>query len=301
MKNLRKYGKSPFSVVVVHGGPGAAGEMAPVACELASTYGVLEPIQTAMSLEGQVEELKTVLENNADLPVTLVGFSWGAWLSFIVAARYPTIIKKLILVGSGPYEEKYAAKIQEIRLNRLSEEERIEFESVFRTLNDPMTENKDIVFARLGALASKADAYDPKIDNSEEIDCQAEIFQSVWSDAAELRSSGQLLELAKHIKCPVVAIHGDYDPHPAEGVQKPLSDILKSFRFVLLRNCGHKPWIERQAKDEFFRILKKIFFINRDIVDINFFYDIYTHLYYLIVYNTLDIYIYNFKINIVLR
>ena len=257
MENLRKYGKAPFSTVVIHGGPGASGEMAPIAHELAADMGILEPIQTATSLEGQVEELKTVLENEGGLPVTLIGFSWGAWLSFIVAARYPAVIKKLLLVGSGPYEEKYAAKIQETRLSRLSEEERTEFESIFRTLDDPAIENKDTAFARLGALASKADAYDPEIDKSEEIDCRADVFQSVWPEAAKLRSSGKLLKLANDIKCPVVAIHGDYDPHSAEGVQKPLSAILKSFRFVLLKNCGHKPWIERQARDEFFRILKE--------------------------------------------
>jgi len=256
MKNLRKYGKAPFNVVVVHGGPGAAGQMAPVAHELASTWGVLEPLQTAPSLQGQVEELRIALENNGDLPVTLIGFSWGAWLSFIVAARHPAIIKKLILIGSGPYEEKYAAKIHETRLNRLSDEERTEFESIFKTLNDSAIKDKDMVFARLGALASKADAYDPEIDNAEKIDGRADIFQSVWPDAAKLRSSGKLLKLANDIKCPVVAIHGDYDPHPAQGVQKPLSETLKNFRFILLTNCGHKPWIERQAKDEFFRILK---------------------------------------------
>jgi pimeloyl-ACP methyl ester carboxylesterase len=76
-------------------------------------------------------------------------------------------------------------------------------------------------------------------------------------DAEELRRSGKLLKYGKHIKCPVVAIHGDYDPHPALGVQKPLSAILKNFRFILLKNCGHKPWVERQAKDEFYGILKE--------------------------------------------
>jgi pimeloyl-ACP methyl ester carboxylesterase len=55
----------------------------------------------------------------------------------------------------------------------------------------------------------------------------------------------------------VVAIHGDYDPHPAEGVQGPLSAILRRFRLILLKNCGHKPWIERQARDEFYRVLKE--------------------------------------------
>lgn len=245
MKNLKKYGKPPFSVAVIHGGPGAAGEMAPVACELASGWGVLEPIQTAMSLEGQVENLKTVLENNGDLPVTLIGFSWGAWLSFIIAARYPAIVKKLVLVGSGPYEEKYAAKIQETRLNRLSEEQRTEFESIIRILGDPAAEDKNTAFTQLRALASKADAYDPITDKSETVGCRADIFQSVWPDAEELRSSSKLLKLGEYINCPVVAIHGNYDPHPAEGIQKPLSGILKRFRFVLLKNCGHKPWIER--------------------------------------------------------
>ena len=259
MENLRKYGKKPFNVAVIHGGPGAGGEMAPVAHELASGWGVLEPLQTAASLEGQVEELKTVLEKNGDLPVTLIGFSWGAWLSFIFSAKYPAFTKKLILIGSGPYEEKYAAGIEETRLSRLSEEEREEVKSIIEVLSIPEVEDKKTAFVRFGALFSKADAYNPirgEFAESEVIDYQFDVFQSVWEDAAELRRSGKLLELGKHIKCPVVAIHGDYDSHPAEGVRRPLSTILKGFRFILLRNCGHRPWIEQEAREEFFRILK---------------------------------------------
>jgi pimeloyl-ACP methyl ester carboxylesterase len=257
MKNLRAYGKAPFHVAVIHGGPGAAGEMAPVARELASGWGVLEPLQTAASAEGQIEELKTVLEKNADLPVFLIGFSWGAWLSYMVAARHPSLVKKLILIGSGPFEEKYAARIEETRLNRLSEEERTEVESLHEVLDNPTAKGKKRAFARFGALFSKADAYDPIKHESEAIDFDPDIFQSVWKEAAELRRSGKLLQLARKIRCPVVAIHGDYDPHPAEGVQKPLSAILENFRFILLAHCGHKPWIERQAKDKFREFLKK--------------------------------------------
>ena len=111
MRNLRLYGNRPFNVAVIHGGPGAPGEMAPVARELASDWGVLEPLQTATSLEGQIKELQAVLEKNGDLPVTLIGFSWGAWLSFMVAANCPTIVRKLVLVGSGPFEDKYVARL----------------------------------------------------------------------------------------------------------------------------------------------------------------------------------------------
>lgn len=257
MKNLRTYGKATFNVVVIHGGPGATGEMAPVARELSSGWGVLEPLQTAGSLEGQIEELKTVLAKNAHLPLTLIGFSWGAWLCFIFAAKHPTFTKKLILIGSGPFEEKYAARIQETRLSRLSDEDRTEVKSLREVLDNPSAEDKSAAFARFGVLFSKADAYDPIIDESEVIDFDVDMFQNVWKEASELRRSGKLLELGKHIKFPVVAIHGDYDPHPAEGIQKPLSTILKSFRFILLKNCGHKPWIEKQARDRFYEILKE--------------------------------------------
>jgi pimeloyl-ACP methyl ester carboxylesterase len=260
MNNVRVYGKPPFGLAVIHGGPGAGGEMAPVARELALGRGVLEPIQTATSLDGQVEELKQVLKTRGDPPVTLIGFSWGAWLSFIVAARCPAIVKKLVLVGSGPYEERYVAELQEARLTRLSQAEREEFEGIDRALSHPAAEDKDALLARLGALAAKADAYDPIAGGAQEadlVDARGDVFQGVWEDAARLRRSGELLDLGRRILCPVVAIHGDYDPHPAEGVQKPLASVLSRFRFILLENCGHRPWTERQARDAFYRALEE--------------------------------------------
>jgi len=73
MKNLRTYGQAPYHVAVLHGGPGAAGEMAPVAREIASAGGVLEPLQTATSLPGQIEELRMVLEQNGNRKCILGG------------------------------------------------------------------------------------------------------------------------------------------------------------------------------------------------------------------------------------
>jgi pimeloyl-ACP methyl ester carboxylesterase len=256
-KHLRKYGGAPYKVALIHGGPGAPGEMAPVARELASELGVLEPLQTVGTLAGQVEELRSVLENNAALPVTLVGHSWGAWLGYLVAARHPTLVKKLVLVSSGPFEERYAQDIMTTRLNRLTAVERNEISVLTEKLNNPTTADKDTTMARVGELMSRADAYDLLQHKDEVLAVQHHVFQSVWNDAEELRRSGKLLQLAEQIQCPVTAIHGDYDPHPAEGVRKPLSSMLKEFRFILIKNCGHTPWFERQARDEFFRILAK--------------------------------------------
>jgi pimeloyl-ACP methyl ester carboxylesterase len=257
MVNLRKYGNKPFPVAVIHGGPGAPGEMALVARELSSVVGVLEPLQTAATLEGQVRELKAVLEKHAALPVMLIGFSWGALLSFIFTARYPSYVRKLILIGSAPYEEKYALNITQTRLSRLSAEEREQALSLMQSLNDPAIQDKNTPLARLGKLLSRADAYDPLPHGDEILECRYDIYQGVWEQASELRSSGKILNLGKRIKCPVVAIHGDYDPHPSAGVVEPLSRVLKDFRFIMLEKCGHRPWLERSARDRFYNILKQ--------------------------------------------
>jgi pimeloyl-ACP methyl ester carboxylesterase len=257
MKTLRKYGNKPYRMAAIHGGPGAPGEMAPVARELSSVAGVLEPLQTATTLEGQVRELKAVLEKHAVLPLTLIGFSWGALLSFIFAAGHPSFVSKLILIGSAPYEEKYAANITQTRLSRLKEQEREQALSLMETLNNPSVADKNTLMARLGNLLSQADAYDPLPHNDDILECQYDVFQGVWEQAERLRSSGQLLELGRKIHCPVVAIHGDYDPHPSAGVVEPLSRTLKDFRFILLEKCGHRPWLERSARDRFYSILKQ--------------------------------------------
>jgi len=256
-QNLRKYGNPPFHVCLVHGGPGAVGEMAPVARELSSKFGVLEPLQTAESVHGQVEELRDVLKAKGDPPMILIGFSWGAWLSYLLAAHHPKLVRKLIFVSSGPFEEMYTKNIHRTRMSRLSEKERLEVESLMRKIEDPETDDKNELFERFGRLISKADVYDPITIESEDIRFDLDQFQKVWPEAEKLRQSGELLKLGKQIRCPVVAIHGDYDPHPAKGVQEPLSRILKDFRFVLLQKCGHKSWIERQAKERFLHVLEK--------------------------------------------
>lgn len=256
MEKFRTYGQAPYRTAVLHGGPGAAGEMAPVARELAGACGVLEPLQNETSVDGQVEELAAVLEENGVKPVTLVGWSWGAWLGFIFAARHPSVVEKLILVGSGPFEKRYAADIMKTRLERLTDSERAEVQSIMDAFHDPASGDRDALIARFGSLLSRADSYDTLDIDSEAAEVRSDIFKSVWDEAEELRRSGALLELGKSIRCPVVAIHGDYDPHPHEGVEKPLASVLQDFRFILLEKCGHTPWIERAVRERFFDILR---------------------------------------------
>lgn len=256
MKNLRRYGEEPFIVAVIHGGPGAPGGMAPVARELSKYCGVLEPLQTADTIEGQVQELEAIIKEYGSSPLVLIGHSWGAWLGYMFSAKYPSLVKKLVLVGSGPYEEKYVSMMNETRTKRLTEKEKARIKDLTGLMNDPQVLDKKGLFEEFGKIMSGVDSFRPIQNHKEAVEFQPEIFHRIMKEAIELRRSGELKEIGKNISCPVVAIHGDYDGHPVQGVELPLSEVIGDFRFILLKDCGHNPWNEYFAKDEFYEVLK---------------------------------------------
>ena len=254
--NLRIYGARPYRLVVLHGGPGAGGEMAPVARELATDWGILEPQQTAASIQGQVSELHDVIRGKADIPVVLIGWSWGATLGFIFAAHYPRLVTGLVLVSSGPFRAEYAADIMAIRQRRLPKALSQEVASLMIVLQNPAAIGEDDALRRFGEIMTQADSYDPLPPDEGPVSVRYDIYHPVSEEAARLRSSGELLRLGTQIACPVVAIHGDYDPHPWQGVAEPLAEVIGDFRLIRLSRCGHQPWRERLARDDFYLRLR---------------------------------------------
>jgi pimeloyl-ACP methyl ester carboxylesterase len=220
-----------------------------LAAGLGPLCGVLEPFQTENTVEDLLYELTETLQRFSDSPVTLIGHSWGAWLGFLFAARHPEAIRKLILVSSGPFEDRYVPLITKTRMERMGPEGRSLFQKIFES---PLS---DAQLKKIGALVAKADAFDP-LPEEKGPEPDAAQYQAVWGQAQALRTNGTLLGASKFIQCPVIAIHGAWDPHPAEGVREPLEKALKDFRFILLEKCGHEPWKERFAKEAFFKILK---------------------------------------------
>lgn len=262
MKDLpsRRYGASPCRVCLVHGGPGAPGQLAPLCADLAADCGVLEPRLTAESLEGQIEQLRAALAEEPS-PLVLAGHSFGAMISLIVAALFPDLVSRLILIGSGPMEERYALGIMQTRLSRLDPAGRAEAENLMTRLAAPDSPDKDALMSRFGRLLAKADAFDPlpeaPVMAGAGTDCRHALLVKVWPEMRALRVNGALLDMASRLRLPVTAIHGEYDPHPAEGVREPLARVLTDFRFILLPECGHQPWMERRARAAFLQALRR--------------------------------------------
>jgi pimeloyl-ACP methyl ester carboxylesterase len=152
--------------------------------------------------------------------------------------------------------------MRENRMKRLTPDEQQRFAYLADMLNRAEPAEASVYLAPLGELAARGDSYDPIASNvdlpSPSISTKAgDIYAGVWPEAASMRRTGELLRLTTRIECPVVAIHGDHDPHPIEGVQAPLTTVLREFQIVVLPKCGHTPWRERWAVDSFFEILER--------------------------------------------
>lgn len=216
---------------------------------------MLEPFQTKLTIEDQVEELREQIDRNGSKPVTLIGWSWGAWLTYIFASKYPESVKKLILISSGPFEQRYVEEMNRTRMSHLSKTDIKRLKELEEIFKQKDITNIDSLFEEFGAIYSKADTFKHNGEREEKIIPNMEVFNSIWPEAAKLRESGELLEIGKSIKCAVVAIHGDYDPHPFLGVKDPLTKVIQNFKFILLEKCGHHPWFEKHAKDKFYEVL----------------------------------------------
>ena len=181
-KSVRYYGQPPYKIAVLHGGPGAPGYMAPVARELGRSRGILEPLQTESSLDGQIAELRDQLADNADFPVTLIGSSWGAVLALFIASTGEIAIEKLVLIGSAVFDAESSAKIKEVRLGRLADTDRQWLQEIESRLNDPLETNKPEIAKEWGDIFFQTDVYDAITTDLEVIEVQCDLNTKVWSE-----------------------------------------------------------------------------------------------------------------------
>ena len=252
---VRLYGKAPYKIVLVHGGPGAIGSLKGFAQELNETLqiGVVEAIQSKYSIAELIEELYNQIKDNCSDKVSLIGHSWGAWLVALFAEKYPELIDRIILVGSGPLEDKYVSEIGARRFQNLPKEDG----AIFQRLIDNQATDEDM--EKIPNIFEKSDNYCLENREKHKADkSDSEMHNKVWSEAAGLRTSGELLTSFKNIKSKIFLIQGEIDPHPVKGVTIPLQENDVPCETYILEKCGHSPFMEKYAKDEFYKILIQI-------------------------------------------
>lgn len=257
MDQYRQYGTRLPQIVLVHGGPGAPGELRPLARILEKKgFSSLEALQSGTTIAEQVEELKVQVEESGLRSVTLLGYSWGAWLAILLAEKYPDLVDKLILVSTPPFTKEEAIEISKRRLDKLSSEQQKVVSELVSQIESENYEERVEAFRALALLFRGTDAYSLLTEREYVLEYQVDVFRSVWKEAEEKRASGEMLERFSRVRQPLIFIHGDDDPHSSTAIIGLLKNMDLDAVYYEIPNCGHSPWLERFGQFRFISIVE---------------------------------------------
>ena len=254
---VREYGTGKDSVIALHGGPGAAGDIAPLARALGKHWHVFEPFQRRsggrpLAVATHVRDLDDVIRARCGgtRPV-LVGHSWGAMLALAYAADYPTTPAALVLIGCGTFSLPARAEFEARLEARLTPADRATIAHITQTEADP-----DRRLAALGRVMTRVYGHDVERVADEVAMADAVAHEETWADMVRLQRDGIYPAAFAAIGVPVLMLHGDADPHPGRLTREDLRMYIPHLEYRELANCGHSPWLERQARDAFLETLK---------------------------------------------
>ncbi len=247
-------------VVVLHGGPGAPGDLAPLARALAGTHPVLEPWQRRadtlpegerLTVARHVDDLAALLDaEHPDAPPAVLGHSWGAMLALAFAAEHPTRVARLVLVGCGTFDEAARAVYERRCAERLREK------GVAPPTWEDAGPDDDARLAALGRFTAELDGHDLLPDEHALGPCDARGHRETWDDMLACQAAGRYPAAFAAIDAPVLAVAGAHDLHPGRLVADGLRAVVPRLRFVELPRCGHAPWRERHARDAFLELVR---------------------------------------------
>ncbi|MCU0282094.1 MAG: alpha/beta hydrolase [Acidimicrobiia bacterium] len=255
---VRCYGEKGPVVALLHGGPGAPGDMALLARALPG-FRVLEPLQrrsggAPLTVAGHVADLASVLPPAA----ALVGWSWGAMLALSFAAAHPGRVRSLALIGCGTYDSATRAAYERALASRLGEEGRRRADGLRREMDATASdEERERLLGDLGKLLGRAAACDPLPEEDEAVWVDARGHEETWADVLRLQAEGVEPAAFAAVGCPVLMLHGDEDPHPGPATFEVLRRFIPQLRYTGFPRCGHQPWAERHAREPFLAVLRE--------------------------------------------
>jgi pimeloyl-ACP methyl ester carboxylesterase len=255
---IREYGTSGPRVLVLHGGPGAPGYMAPVARGLADSFRVLEPWQRGsgsepLTVARHVADLHELVESRCgSARPALVGHSWGAMLALAYAAAHPGSAGSLVLIGCGTFDPAARARLQAIREERMDDGLRQRLERLPEEFPDP---NERLRL--MGDLILPLYSYELATTDQEVEACDARAHHETWEDMVRLQEEGVYPSAFSEIDAPVLMLHGAFDPHPGRMIRASLEPHLPQLEYREWERCGHYPWLEKAVRDEFFAVLRE--------------------------------------------
>ena len=248
-------------VIVIHGGPGMdQGYLLPGMAALAKKHQVVFYDQLGcgrstatvideshITINSFVEDIETLRKALKFEKVTIVGHSWGGMLAMYYAVKYPKNIKKLVLMNtvasSGIHD--FVEELEKRTLPSAGDFEKLKVSQEFIN-SDPQA------IAQYYRLFFQYYFHNPK--DLEKLNLQLEPkgaatgakVAKILEESIFVKYTDQHDDLQK-LKIPTLIIHGESDVIPMSAANS-MAHSIKGSKLVVLKNCGHFPYIEQPTQ-----------------------------------------------------
>lgn len=261
---IKKYGNGPTTVIFLHGGPSLFGYLEELGQALQEYCTVVEyaqrgtiehPVEESLlSIESHLEDLNQVVESClSESPPVLLGHSWGAGLALLYEAKFPTRIRKIVLMGTAPLDEVIGDSFSEEIQNRLNpqEKERLSRLQKDYDLSVTLEEKRRIKDETLEVITPVYNYDRESVKQLSRAYWDYDSFRVSIASLWKLIDAGKIPDLLKQIQVPVVSFHGEFDPIPYEPTYDFLRKNLKNFSHKSYPKAGHFIWVEPAVRDRF--------------------------------------------------
>ena len=249
------------AVIVIHGGPGMdQGYLLPGMAALAQKHQVVFYDQLGcgrstatvideshITINSFVEDIETLRQALKFEKVTIVGHSWGGMLAMYYAVKYPKNIKKLVLMNTvtSAGMEEFLDEVEKRTMPSAGEFEKLKASQEFID-SDPQA------IAQYYRLFFQYYFHNPA--DLEKLNLQLEPkgaatgvkVAKILEESIFGKYTDQHADLQK-LKIPTLIIRGESDVIPMSAANS-MAHSIKGSKLVVLKNCGHFPYIEQPAQ-----------------------------------------------------
>jgi proline iminopeptidase len=249
-------------IVVIHGGPGLDHSyFLPQMDELAGRHRLIFYDQRAsgksagnldrdaISLDLFVEDIEGVRRSFHLEKMNLMAHSWGGILAMQYAIRHSDRLKSLILVDSVGASSEDRTAADKSAQQRMTEQDFKERAAILQS--DGFRKREPAAIESLFRLGFRATFHNRQLADNLTLKLPANfaansvLLQNLGKDL----TTYDFYNALRSVACPTLIIYGDSDPLPEKAAQR-LQNIIPDSRLVILKDCGHFPFVEAPA--EFF-------------------------------------------------
>jgi len=200
---------------------------------------------TQISIDIFVDDIEAIREGFQLEQINILGHSFGGILAMKYAMKYPEKMDKLILSNSSgasaEFMRKEATRLQE----RITEKDRFEQELIFKSQN--FQAGKASAFEDLFRIFFRKEFFNKELADSLTLTFPENFAQNSRLLGFLNKDMGANYDFSadmKKITAPTLVVYGDYEIL-AESAGKQIADLIPNAEFVLLKDCGHFPFIEQ--------------------------------------------------------